>query len=131
MTSTDPVQQVVNGLVVEVVTHLTADPRRGHPPLLTKHPESLRDGVLRPPDRLRQLADADARNPVQAQQDLQPVGVRQQIETLRPAADVHIRERSRHLVDPITGLRHRPKSNSPNRSDRCRYSDVTPYSGVT
>jgi hypothetical protein len=91
----DPVQQVMHDVVLEPVTHRAADPSGTHPALLAKHPKCLRDGVFRAPYGRSKIADADARRSMQAEQELEPVGIGQQVEPLRPAADVNVRERRR------------------------------------
>ena len=94
-------QQVVHGLIIELVLDLAADPSRAHPALLAQNPQRLRDGILRPTHCLGQLTDADSRDSVQAEQDLQPVGVRQEVEALRPSADVDVFFRGKHFVDRV------------------------------
>ena len=93
MRCADPVQEIVNGVVGEPVVDLAADPRRGDPALLAQDSQRLGHRVLRPPQSLSQLSDTDARHSVQGQQDFESMGIRQQIETLGPPADVHIGER--------------------------------------
>lgn len=91
--SSDPVQQVVHDFVVKPIADDPADPRRAHPSLLPQHPKRLRHGVFRPAQRDGEVADTDPRRAVQAEQDLQPIGVRQQVEALGPEARVDIGQR--------------------------------------
>jgi hypothetical protein len=86
----NPVQQVVNDFVLEPVADGTSHSRRTHPPLLSKHPKRLGHGILRPAQRGGEITDADPRRPVQNEQNLEAVGVRQQIEALSPAGRVDI-----------------------------------------
>src|SRR5882724_1657386 len=76
----NPMQQVVHDLVLEAVADGTAHPRRTHPSLLPQHPQRLGDRVLRSTQRRSQVANADPGCPVQAQQDLKPIRVREQVE---------------------------------------------------
>ena len=107
MGCTDPVQKIVHGRIVESVAHLASDPGRPDPTLLPQDAQGLGHRIFRTAHRDCQLPDTDARNAMQAQQNLQPIGVLQQIETLRPSVDVHIRRRRHNLADLLPGLRHR------------------------
>lgn len=89
----DPVQEIVDGVVSKSVVDLPARPRGGYPPLLAQDAQRLRHRILRSPQSLGQLSDTDVRDSVQGQQDLQSVGIGQQIEALGPPVDVHIGQR--------------------------------------
>ena len=93
MPGTDPVQQLVHDLVLEPVADLAADTGGTHPALLPKDPKCLRDRIFGPSECGRQVADTDPRCPVQAQQDLEPVGILQQVEAQGPARGVDIGQR--------------------------------------
>src|SRR5215213_4709200 len=97
----DSVQQLMDDLVLEPVADLSAGPRRTHPALLPKHPKRLGYRIFRPSERRGEITDADPRRPVQAQQDLQPVGIRQQIETQGPAGGVDVGQRRRRTLDQL------------------------------
>jgi hypothetical protein len=104
----DPVQQVVHDLVLQPVAHGPAHPGGTHPTLLPEHPKRLGDSVFRSAQRGGEVADADARGAVKAEQDFQSMGVGEQIEALGPAADVDISQRRRRAVDLVlvAGLGH-------------------------
>lgn len=95
----DPVQQVMHDAVVESVAHRPPGPGRTHPTLIPQHPKSLGDRVFRSPEGGGQITDADTRSPVQAEQDLQSVRIREQVETPRPAGRVDVGKRRRRAID--------------------------------
>ena len=73
---TDPVQQIVHDLVFELVADGASNALRAHPALLTEHAKCLGHGVFRAAKRDGEIADTDSGRAVQAEQDLQAVGVR-------------------------------------------------------
>lgn len=89
----------MDGVVLQLVAHQASHSRRGDPSLTPEDGKCLRHGVLRSTQRGRQIADTDAGRPMQAEQDLQSVGVAQQIETLCPPGDVDVRQRRRRSPD--------------------------------
>ena len=99
MACADPVQQVVHDLVVEPVADGAPDAGGANPPLLPQHTERLGHSVLRPAQRGRKVADADARRAVQAEQNLQTVRILQEVESLGPHSGVDVRQRRRRTLD--------------------------------
>jgi hypothetical protein len=89
----DPVQQVVHDLVVQAVAHGPAHARRAHPALLPEHAKRLGHSIFRSTKRGGEITDADTWRAMKAQEDLQPVRVRQQIESLSPHGRVDVGQR--------------------------------------
>ena len=106
MGSANPVQECVNCRVFQLVVDLASDPGCRDPALLAQDAEGLGYRVLGSADGGGQVTDANARDPVQAEQYLEAIRIREQIEALRPPFGVHIGERRHHLMAVIPGLRH-------------------------
>jgi hypothetical protein len=99
MTRADPMQKIMHDLVLEPITDGTTDPGAGDPALLAQHPKCLGRRVFRPADCSGEIAYADSRLAVQAQQDLEPVGIGEQVEALRPTRGVDVGQRRRRTFD--------------------------------
>jgi hypothetical protein len=110
VSGTDPVQQIMHDLIVQPVAHDAADTRGADPSLLAEHAKRLGHSVFRPTERCREIADTDPRRAVQSEQDLQTVGVRQQIEALGPTGRVDVGQRRRRAFDLclVPGPAHGP-----------------------
>lgn len=104
---TDPVQQFVHDLVLEPVTHCAPDTGGADPALLAKDPKCLGHRIFRAAEGDREITDENARCPVQDEQDLETVGVGEQIEAPGPRGGVDIdqcRCRPLHLCVTIDGV---------------------------
>lgn len=106
--SPDPVQQIVHDLVLQPIGHRPPDPNGAYPALVAEHPKSLGDGIFRPVQGSGQVTHADAGGSVQAEQDLQPVRIGEQIEAPGPTGGVDVGQGRRRTIDLdlITGLVH-------------------------
>ena len=108
MLGADPVEKFVNDFVLEPVTDLAPGPGSTYPAVLPQHPKRLRHRFFGPPVGGGQISDADSGRPVQAQEDLQPVGIGQLIEPQGPACGVDVGQRRRRTLDLelLRGLVH-------------------------
>merc|ERR1711969_198371 len=95
----------MDGFVVEPIAHRTALPGGADPPLVSKHPQSLRDSRFRPTHRRGEVTYDDARPLMQHDEDLQSVWVGQQVEPGGPRGYVHVAARRGRDVRRVPGGR--------------------------
>lgn len=85
---TDRVEQFVDGVVDEAVPDRASRSLRLHPALLSQQAQRMRHRGARHAECGGEIGDADVGRVVQAQQQPQPIRIRQQLEAARPARDV-------------------------------------------
>jgi hypothetical protein len=107
MPGADPVQQIVHYFVFETVADGTTEPCRADPALLPQYAQRLGDRILRSTECSREVTDANSGCAVQAQQDLQAVGIGKQIEALGPPSGVDVGQRRCRTLDLVVLLVHR------------------------
>src|SRR5215208_2619567 len=85
--------------IFEPVAGGPAHARRTHPALLPEYAQRLGNRVLRSAEHRSEVPDANAGRTVQNEQYLEPVGIREQVESLGPACGVNVGQRRRRALD--------------------------------